>query len=148
MPQQEPMGGGFPMNNDPMGNSGELPPMDQDNAPQDMGGNPEPENSSSEIDSIYNQLSPDDQKATKKYAESLLNRDEEEREKTGNNSQQNPQDLSMQEVFHKVNGKLVKEDCGTGLDNACDNDYSTNKKLPNKKVATRTKSPFSSPLKK
>jgi len=149
MPQQEPMGGGFPMNNDPMANPGGEAPMEPGNAPQDMGGNMEPENSGSEIDSIYNQLSPDDQKAAKKYAESLLNRDEEAKANMGNEMSQNGQEPPMQEVFHKVNGRLVREDCGTGLDNACnDSECNSNKKLPKKKVATRTKSPFSSPLKK
>lgn len=148
MPQQEPMGDGFPMNNNPMANPGEEAPMDSGNAPQDLGGDMGPENSGSEIDSIYNQLSPDDQKAAKKYAESLLNRDEEAREEEGNDMPQNQQEPPMQEIFHKINGRLVKEDCGTGLDNACDEKTKDCKKALAKKIAIRAKSPFSSPLKK
>lgn len=148
-PQPEPMGDGFPMNNAPIGDPVGNPSPAPDNAPQDMGNDMTPDNSGSEIDSIYNQLSPDDQKAAKKYAESLLKRDEEARGgNAANGMPQNNPEPPMEEVFHKVNGKLVKEEYGTGLDNACGDECDSNKKPLPKKIATRSKSPFSSPLKK
>lgn len=152
MDQRQPsMGDALPLNNEPMNE----PPQ---NMPSVNGGNdvmrqdspmPPAESGGSEIDGIFNQLSPDDQKAAKSYAESLLNRDEEARNEEGNNpappmEQQPP----VQEIYHKINGKLVKEDCGTGLNNSCDDGNEGKKKTLSKKIAVRSKSPFSSPLKK
>lgn len=149
MGQQTPMGDASSFGNmPPMPPQGQdMPPMDNEPMPED---NPEPQPQGSEIDDIYNQLSPDDQKATKSYAQSLLNRDEEAQEQ-GNATEApengNPQP-PMAEIYRKVNGRLVKENCEIGLGNSdCDDEDSSRKPL-GKKIAVRSKSPFSSPIKK
>ena len=152
MDQQQPMGGALPLTNEPMNKPTQnMPPM---NGGNDAMGQDSPippaESGGSEIDDIFNQLSPDDQKAAKSYAESLLNRDEDARE-SGENEDPTVQatpSQPVQEVYHKINGKLVKEESGTGLNHSCDDSNKNVKKPLNKKIAVRSKSPFSSPLKK
>lgn len=149
MGQQMPMGDASSFGNmPPMPPQGQdMPPMGNDPMPED---NPEPQPQGSEIDDIYNQLSPDDQKATKSYAQSLLNRDEEA-QKQGNTPEApengNPQP-PMAEIYRKVNGRLVKESCEIGLGNSDCDDENNNRKPLGKKIAVRSKSPFSSPIKK
>lgn len=154
--QQQSAGGALPLTGNPSTDPQQvMPPMDGGNVPTpqepmtdapvnpDMGGG-------SEIDDIFNRLSPDDQKAAKSYAESLLNRDENARnsgEEEGP-ALPSPQQPPVQEVYHKIDGKLVKEDCGTGLNNFCNDECKKDKRPLGKKIAVRSKSPFSSPLKK
>lgn len=146
MGQQMPMGDASSFGNTlPQGQ--DMPPMDNEPMPED---NPEPQPQGSEIDDIYNQLSPDDQKATKSYAQSLLNRDEKTQEQ--GNTPEAPENSKpqppMAEIYRKVNGRLVKENYEIGLGNSdCDDEGNSRKPL-GKKLAVRSKSPFSSPLNK
>lgn len=145
------MGGALPLGGEPMGNlPQDMQPMGNENSSMTPDSPlPPSESGGSEIDVIFNQLSPDDQKAAKSYAESLLNRDEEARNQEGNIPvSQSAQQPPVQEIYHKINEKLVKEDCGTGLNNSFDGHDADFKKPLNKKIAVRAKSPFSSPLKK
>lgn len=146
MGQQTPMGDASSLGNmPPMPPQGQdMPPMGNEPMPEDS---PEPQPQRSEIDDIYNQLSPDDQKATKSYAQSLLNRDEEAKEQDNAPENGNPQP-PMAEVYRKVNGRLVKESCEIGLGNSDCDDEDNDRKPLDKKIAVRSKSPFSSPLNK
>ena len=105
-------GGQPPMPND-------MPAMDDgqgmqgmNDMPQDGGGMPPmPEQgtpSGSKIDDIYNQLSDEDKKATEKYAQSLLDRSEENGEPADMGEiPDNGGATPMQEVYVMREGKLV-----------------------------------------
>lgn len=104
----------FP-NSQPMSN--DALPMDNGQSDQDITSNnegmpPMPDNdmnpSGSKIDDIYNQLSDDDKKATEKYAQSLLDRSEENGAAAEvGESPDNAGGMPMQEVYVMREGKLV-----------------------------------------
>lgn len=105
----------FSQNSNPTSNN--TLPMDngqsnQDITPNNDGMPPVPDNdvnpSGSKIDDIYNQLSDDDKKATEKYAQSLLDRSEENGAAAEvGESPDNAGGMPMQEVYVMREGKLV-----------------------------------------
>lgn len=105
----------FSANSQPMSDS--TLPMENGQGNRDITSNndgmqPMPDNdvnpSGSKIDDIYNQLSDDDKKATEKYAQSLLDRSEENgaAAEVGESSD-NAGGMPMQEVYVMREGKLV-----------------------------------------
>lgn len=101
------------------------PPMDGDmmgqGAPDQMGGgmdSPMPpmgdegQGMTSKIDDIYNQLSDDDKKATEKYAQSLLDRSEENNPDMGGEPAPGGEQMPagappIQEVYTMYEGRLI-----------------------------------------
>lgn len=147
MNQQPPMGGETGEQSMDIGNQG-MPPMGdgmEQRLPMDGDGGMMPPEGNSEIDGVYNQLSDTDKKATLSYAQSLLDRSEEEKSEStmpeAGGMQSNPPAQPMQE-FRKINGRLVREEFGIMAQNG-----DGSKKVSNKKPKIHPKSPFSSPLK-
>lgn len=148
MNQQPPMGG-QPM---AMG-SQEMPPMDSEinqQPPMDdggMGGNEDmtPPEGGSEIDDVFNQLSDTDKKATLSYAQSLLDRSEEEKSEShvpDDGGMQHNSPIQPMREFRKINGRLVREEFGI-----MNQSKEKSGKASNKKLKAHPNSPFSSPLK-
>ena len=106
---QSPMGDAsdFSANSQPSGKKSDFSANSQPSGSKiDFSANSQP--LGSKIDDIYNQLSDDDKKATEKYAQSLLDRSEENGAAAEvGESPDNAGGMPMQEVYVMREGKLV-----------------------------------------